>query len=141
MQPVTADDQRETDGAPDVVRLAVPADARYLSAVRLVAASLATDLDFTVDDIDELRMAVDEATAVLIGNASNAAVIRLVFTLTRQEPAMLGVDGSIDATIDGSTVSDTVDPLARRIVAAVVDRCTLTASSFALEKSSSLGPA
>lgn len=134
MQPMTVDEQGEAIGAPDVVRLAVPADARFLSAVRLVAAALATDLDFTVDDIDELRMAVDEAAAVLIGNATDSTVIRLVFTMTRQEPAMLSVDGSID----GETATGTVDPLARRIIAAVVDRCTLGPGTFALEKSSSL---
>lgn len=134
MHPMTGDERPDTLGAPDVVRLSVPSDVRYLSAVRLVAAALATDLDFTVDDIEELRMAVDEAVAVLVANASGAAVIRLVFTLTRQEPALLRVDGSID----GAASSDAVDPLARRIIAAVVDRCTLSASEFAIEKSSSL---
>jgi serine/threonine-protein kinase RsbW len=134
MHLVTSDEQGKTSEAPEVVRLTVPADPRYLSAVRLVAAALATDLDFTVDDIEELRMAVDEAAAVLISNASDGSSIRLAFTITRAAPAFLGVDGSID----GGLSTDAVDPLARRIVAAVVDRCTLNAGGFSLEKSSSL---
>lgn len=128
---------------PELVRLVIPADARYLAAVRLVAAAVASDLDFTVDDIDELRMGVDEAVAVLIGHSDRDDRIDLSFTLSRSGPSMLLVEGTL-VDDDGAAVErpapdgDPVDPLARRIVAAVTDACALGASSFRLEKATSI---
>lgn len=42
------------------VRLSVPASAEYLRLVRLAAAGLASRLGFTFDEIEDLRIAVDE---------------------------------------------------------------------------------
>ena len=49
-----------------VVTLTIPADARFLRVARLVAAGLAADADLTVDEIDDLRVAVDEVGAALL---------------------------------------------------------------------------
>lgn len=135
MQAVTAEEATEQARLPETVRLSVPADARYLSAVRLVAAALASDLDFTVDDIEELRMAVDEAVAVLISNAPERSSIAIEFTLIGDGAPCLHVEGALDR----EPAAGLVDPLAHRIVAAVVDRCALGAAAFTFEKSSSLG--
>jgi hypothetical protein len=51
------------DGA---VHLSVPASTANLRVVRLVAASLATDLDFGIDEIEDVRVAVDELAALLL---------------------------------------------------------------------------
>lgn len=56
-----------TDRAPgDHVELKVPATSAYLAVLRTAAAGLAARLDFTLDDIEDLRIAVDEACALLL---------------------------------------------------------------------------
>ena len=56
--------------ATDTVELTVPADPAYLSVLRTVIASLAAQRDFTLDEIDDLRIAVDEAGALLLPHAA-----------------------------------------------------------------------
>ena len=48
------------------VSLRVPADGAYVSVLRTMTASLAARLDFTVDDIEDLRIAVGEACALVL---------------------------------------------------------------------------
>ena len=52
--------------ATEVVELKVPADPAYLAVIRTAAAGLAARLDLTLDEIEDLRIAVDEACAVLL---------------------------------------------------------------------------
>jgi serine/threonine-protein kinase RsbW len=51
------------------VSLRVPADGAYVSVLRTMTAGLAARLDFTVDDIEDLRIAVGEACAVVLPEA------------------------------------------------------------------------
>ena len=48
------------------VTLRVPADGAYVSVLRTMTAGLAARLDFTVDDIEDLRIAVGEACALVL---------------------------------------------------------------------------
>lgn len=48
------------------VELRLPADSAYVSVLRTTTAGLAARLDFTVDDIEDLRIAVGEASALLL---------------------------------------------------------------------------
>lgn len=50
----------------DVVQLTVPADPAYVAVVRTAAAGLAARADLTLDRIEDLRIAVDEACALLL---------------------------------------------------------------------------
>ncbi|MGH3383500.1 MAG: hypothetical protein ACRDO1_02870 [Nocardioidaceae bacterium] len=52
------------------VTLRIPADSAYLSILRTATAGLAARLDFTLDDIEDLRIAVDEACALLLPQAT-----------------------------------------------------------------------
>src|SRR3954467_6366269 len=51
------------------VELRVPADSAYVSVLRTTSAGLAARLDFTIDDIEDLRMAVGEACALVLPHA------------------------------------------------------------------------
>lgn len=53
---------------PDV-ELRLPADSAYVSVLRTTTAGLAARLDFTIDDIEDLRMAVGEASAMVLPEA------------------------------------------------------------------------
>jgi serine/threonine-protein kinase RsbW len=51
----------------EAVRITVPARAEFLHVVRTVVASVAARHDLTLDAIEDLRIAVDEACAQLLG--------------------------------------------------------------------------
>jgi serine/threonine-protein kinase RsbW len=77
---IMAQDERTADGADgDVVEVTVPALAGYLGVVRTATAGLAARLSFTLDEIEDLRIAVDEACAMLLSLPGP----------TRPEPATL----------------------------------------------------
>jgi serine/threonine-protein kinase RsbW len=73
---VRADEQVQ-----DVVELRLPADPAYLSVLRTATAGLAARLDFTLDEIEDLRIAVDEACALLLPDAVDEAQLSCRFTL------------------------------------------------------------
>jgi len=50
----------------DRVQLRVPADPAYLAVLRTASAGLAARMDLTLDEIEDLRIAVDEACALLL---------------------------------------------------------------------------
>jgi serine/threonine-protein kinase RsbW len=50
----------------DMVELTVPAQIPYLAVVRTATAGLAARLGFTLDEIEDLRIAVDEACSMLL---------------------------------------------------------------------------
>ena len=50
-----------------VVELTVPAITGYLGVVRTATAGLAARLSFTLDEIEDLRIAVDQACVMLLG--------------------------------------------------------------------------
>jgi serine/threonine-protein kinase RsbW len=66
-------------GAADVVELTVPADSAYVSVLRTVTASLAARRDFTIEEIDDLRIAVDEASALLLPHATGTSQLMASF--------------------------------------------------------------
>ena len=51
------------------VEVRVPADGAYVSVLRTTTAGLAARLDFTLDDVEDLRIAVGEACAVVLPEA------------------------------------------------------------------------
>ena len=67
---------------PDVV-LRVPADSAYVSVLRTMTAGLAARLDFTVDDIEDLRIAVGEACALVLPEAEAGGDLEAEFRLQR----------------------------------------------------------
>ncbi|HVX55432.1 anti-sigma factor [Nocardioides sp.] len=63
------------------VELRVPADSAYVSVLRTTTAGLAARLDFTLDDIEDLRMAVGEASAIVLDAAAEGADLTARFWL------------------------------------------------------------
>src|SRR5690348_12736512 len=66
----------------DRVTICMPADGAYLSVLRTATAGLAARLDFTLDEIEDLRIAVDEACALLLPDADPGSAMTCVFALT-----------------------------------------------------------
>ena len=72
----------KADHGEDVVLLAVPATGAYLGVLRTATAGLAARLQFTLDEIEDLRIAVDEACAILLAVAAVEAELSCRFTVT-----------------------------------------------------------
>jgi serine/threonine-protein kinase RsbW len=73
---------RPADAATDRVTVRMPADGAYLSVLRTATAGLAARLDFTLDDIEDLRIAVDEACAMLLSQAIPGSSLECSFSLS-----------------------------------------------------------
>jgi serine/threonine-protein kinase RsbW len=65
----------------DRVRVSMPAEGAYLSVLRTATAGLAARLDFTLDEIEDLRIAVDEACAMLLSQAIPGTSLECDFEL------------------------------------------------------------
>jgi serine/threonine-protein kinase RsbW len=63
------------------VRLSVPAHGAFLSLIRTTSAAVAARLDMTIDEIEDLRIAVDEAAAMLLPSVAGDRSVDVVFTL------------------------------------------------------------
>ena len=70
------------------VELRLPADGAYASVLRTLTAGLAARLDFTMDDIEDLRIAVSEAAAMVLDEADPGSDLLCRFRL---EPAALSL--------------------------------------------------
>ncbi|MCK9899348.1 anti-sigma factor [Parafrankia colletiae] len=88
-------------GLLDVAQLSVPAAGAYLVVLRTATASLAARADFTLDDIEDLRIAVDEASALLLVSAVPGSALECVFALS---PGFMRVTVSVDS-LDGESPS------------------------------------
>jgi serine/threonine-protein kinase RsbW len=67
----------------DVVEVRLPAASAYLSVLRTATAGLAARLDFTLDEIEDLRIAVDEACAMLLPQAAKGFDLTCRFELSK----------------------------------------------------------
>lgn len=81
----------------DVV-VTVPSLAAFVHVLRSVAASVAARNDLPVDDIDDLRMAIDEASSqlLMLGPSSATLTLRLR-ALDAGVEAVVSVDGPAPA--------------------------------------------
>ncbi|MFY1675406.1 anti-sigma regulatory factor [Plantactinospora sp. WMMB334] len=66
----------------DVVLLTVPADGGFLGVLRTATAGLAARLHFALDEIEDLRIAVDEACAMLLAVATRDAELDCRFSVS-----------------------------------------------------------
>ncbi|GAA1478750.1 anti-sigma regulatory factor [Nocardioides aestuarii] len=117
------------------VELRLPADSAYVSVLRTTTASLAARLDFTIDDIEDLRIAVGEACALVLPDADPASPLVAEFFLS---PGRL----TVRVTINGSELSQpdhdsfawqVLDTLAPGAVAEVVGDSLLVTLSMQAE--------
>ena len=82
------------------VELRVPADSAYASVLRTTTAALAARLDFTIDDIEDLRIAVAEATAMVLEVADAGSDLVGQFALA---PGEMTVSIGVNAQSPGDT--------------------------------------
>jgi serine/threonine-protein kinase RsbW len=98
----------------ETVRLTIPAALEFVRIARLTASGVATRVGFDVDEIEDLRVAVDELSSILV-DAGNDDQLELSFT-----PTAGGIEIEGRTGIDVGT-TPAIDDLTRQILAAVVD--------------------
>jgi serine/threonine-protein kinase RsbW len=81
---------------PEVLVVSLPAVGVYLSVLRTTTASVAARLDFTLEEIEDLKIAVDEACAMLLVAAEPGGQL-----VCRFEVAADAIDVSV--TVDTRT--------------------------------------
>jgi hypothetical protein len=77
-------------GSQDEVRLAVPARPEFLGLVRVTAAGLASRLGFTFDQVEDLRLAIDEISFGMTGSKGQDGILEVVFRLSSEGLSVRG---------------------------------------------------
>lgn len=111
------------------VSLTVPLDLRHASTARMVAASLAADAGFSVDEIDDLRLGINEVVSVLADERSDDPSARLQISFNV-------APGHVEARVarsDGAGTAE-LDDLAKRILDAVTDHYEYSRGAFTISK-------
>jgi serine/threonine-protein kinase RsbW len=111
---------------PDV-SLRVPADGAYVSVLRTMTAGLAARLDFTVDDIEDLRIAVGEACALVLPEAMPGGDLEADF---RQTTGTLTI--SVRVQTDGRSEPD-YESFAWQVLNTLSSEATATSDVHQLE--------
>lgn len=104
--------------ATEEVRLAVPALPEYVRLARLTAAGLASRLGFTFDEVEDLRIAVDELCYLIVGPAGRDGSMTLTFGVDADS---LHVTGRCSAGRGPAEFAE----LSEQILAAIVDEYEL----------------
>ncbi len=79
------------------VRLDLPAHPSLLRVARVAAASLAAELPFTLQDIEDLRIAIDELAALAIDGCGPDATLALTLRISNREVEVEGRVGGAGA--------------------------------------------
>lgn len=116
------------------LELRVPTTATQLPAVRAMAGDLAIRMDYDLDAVEDLRLAVDEACATLSRIAAGDAPLTVVFETTR---AGLHIEAWVP-TADGVAVP--VDGFGWAILATLVDSVDARRSTEAAAPGGDGGP-
>jgi serine/threonine-protein kinase RsbW len=98
----------------ETVRLTIPAALEFVRIARLTASGVASRVGFDVDEIEDLRVAVDELSSILV-DAPGGEQLELAFT-----PSADGIEIEGRRPVDATT-APAIDELTRQILAAVVD--------------------
>ncbi len=82
----------ERDGADtDVISLTIPSAARFVRLARIGVASLARRKGMSVRSIDDLRLAMDETFALLLGDREHKGSVDITFEVDDHELVVIVV--------------------------------------------------
>lgn len=122
------------------VNVVIPANAEFVHVLRSVVGSIGALADASIDAIDDLRLAVDEACAHLLASAADAT--RLWLTV-RSGSGDIDVLAQLDAEPAAWPPADVAESLGWRILSGLVQepRFERTDGRVGIGFSKRLGPA
>ena len=103
------------------VRLTMPAVPQLLRVARLTAAGLAGRLGFNFDEIEDVKIAVDELCFALVGTKGRDGDLTVTYRLL---PDALEIEGR--GAFGAGNIDPTPSELSAQILAAVVDEHELS---------------
>jgi anti-sigma regulatory factor (Ser/Thr protein kinase) len=102
------------------VQLTAPAERSSVRLARLVAAGIGAEAGLSIDDTEDLRIAVSELVALLVEGADDPR--QSIVVTYRARPGEVTVDGEREsATAHDERAGAAVDDLALEILRVVVD--------------------
>ncbi len=104
--------------ASDRIVLSVPARGEYARTVRMAAAELASRMGMSIDEIDDVRIAVEESFALAAAHASGADV---TFTFALEAGAFAATASTPSNTCGEELEEETGSRYARFILESVCD--------------------
>lgn len=110
-----------SDGEGEQVRLTMPATPDLLRVARLTAASLASRLGFNFDEVEDVKIAVDELCFAIVGTRGREGSFTLVYRLDGDRLVIEGTGHFTDPRPRPAT-----SELSSLILAAVVDEHQVT---------------
>lgn len=128
---MSVDDHPLTPSDVGRVELSVPAEAQYASTVRTMAAALGSDAGFSIDELDDIRLALSEVFSGLTDDAAEGA-----HTDTRVHLSFAIGQASIriDVRTDDDATNIDLDELALGILRSVTDAVEITSTAVVLVK-------
>jgi serine/threonine-protein kinase RsbW len=100
------------------VRLSVPARPEFVHVLRSVTAAVASKVPLSLDDVDDLRLAVDEACARLLSLPGKPTAFRLDL---RSLPDRFEVVAAVDSSTPVWPPSGFEDTLAWRVLGGLAE--------------------
>jgi len=100
------------------VELSFPAQPDMAFLARMTAAGVASRAEFGLDQVEDLRLAIDELYVTLVGEHAVDGVVRLTFEWTAED---VRVSGRLTATAGTEGLALSVNELSSRILQALVD--------------------
>ena len=100
------------------VRLVVPATPEFLRLARVTATGLASRLGFSYDDVEDLRLAIDELCFALIGSKGREGTVTLRYAMPE---GALHIEGTGRFAGNSSDATPTLSELSKQILSALVD--------------------
>ncbi len=105
------------------VRLEVPASPEFLRVARMMAAGVASRLGFTLEEVDDLRIAIDELCFSLVGRNGRPGTVSLRYVMDADGLVVEGAGHFVDRANEEPRLS----PLSLQILKAVTDECQVDA--------------
>jgi serine/threonine-protein kinase RsbW len=116
------------------VELRLPADSAYVSVLRTTTAGLAARLDFPIDDIEDLRIAVGEASAMVLPEAAGDTDLTCRFYMSSES---LTVEVTVEAL---DPVKVDYDSFAWQVLSTLATRAEAESSDGRFSVSLSMEP-
>lgn len=104
----------------DVIRLAFPARADYILAIRLAVSAVAQRIGFDIEDIEDLKVASAEACILLL-----ASKPKLIEISMKVETGLILCFDASGQTQNAVTTSDNNESMSEYLLDALMDSCEL----------------
>jgi anti-sigma regulatory factor (Ser/Thr protein kinase) len=123
----TPPSSNEATSGPELIEVSMPLRAQFASSLRALIASLGADIGFSIDELDDLRLALSEIFSTLVEASPDDSRALISVTLTPGELL-------ISIRRPGTDATYTLDALAMNILEAVTDTYEVGAGGVTFSK-------